>query len=101
MGRILTALHKDSLLHPLSKLWLRSLAATDLCVDLIAELVTVTYWMSLVNEHCNTCPHLIVARFIIALTLCPVSVGILTAISMDRLIALFLGLRLLNYEFVD
>jgi len=34
---ILIALQKESFLHPPSKLLLRSLAATDLCVGLISE----------------------------------------------------------------
>ena len=90
---ILIALHKESSLHPPSKLLLRSLATTDLCVGLISEPLTVTYWMSIVNEHWNTCPHLIMASFVAGYILCPVSFGTLTAISVDRLLALLLGLR--------
>jgi len=40
---ILIALHKESSLHPPSKLLLRSLAATDLCVGLISEPLGVAY----------------------------------------------------------
>ena len=46
---ILIALHKESSLHPPSKLLLCNLATTDLCVGLIAEPLSVIYWMSQVN----------------------------------------------------
>ena len=48
---ILIALHKESSLHPPSKLLLRCLATTDLCVGLISEPLAITSWMSIVNEH--------------------------------------------------
>ena len=50
---ILIALHKESSLHPPSKLLLRSLAATDLCVGLISEPLDVAYMMSVLNGHWN------------------------------------------------
>ena len=52
---ILVALRKESSLHPPSKLLLRCLATTDLCVGLISEPLIVTAWMSMVNEHWNIC----------------------------------------------
>ena len=48
---ILIALHKESSLHPPSKLLLRNLATTDLCVGLIAEPLAVIYWVSQVNKQ--------------------------------------------------
>ena len=90
---ILIALHKESSLNPPSKLLLRCLAVTDLCVGLISEPLTVAYGMSVVNEHWNICPHLTAASFITSHMLCGVSVATLTAISVDRLLALLLGLR--------
>ena len=45
---ILVALHKKSCLHTPSKLLLRCLSASDLCVGLIAEPAIVMYWISLV-----------------------------------------------------
>ena len=90
---ILIALHKESSLHPPSKLLLRSLATTDLCVGLIVEPLTVAYRMSVVNEHWNVCPHLFAASFVTGYILCGVSVATLAAISVDRLLALLLGLR--------
>ena len=90
---ILIALRKDSSLHPPSKLLLSNLAATDLCVGLILEPLTVVYLMSAVNEHWNICRYLSVARFVIDYILFAVSLLTLTAISVDRLLALLLGLR--------
>ena len=90
---ILTALHKESLLHPPSKLLLRNLVTTDLCVGLISEPLAVAYCMSVANERWNICPRLALANSITAYILCGVSVSTLTAISVDRLLALLLGLR--------
>jgi len=90
---ILIALHKESSLHPPSKLLLRSLATTDLCVGLFAEPLSVGYWMSEMNEHWNICPHLSTASFLAGYILCGVSGATLTELSVDRLLALMLGLR--------
>jgi len=54
---ILIALHKESSLHPPSKLLLRCLATTDLCVGLIAESLNVTCLISALNEHWNMCRY--------------------------------------------
>ena len=90
---ILIALHKDSSLHPPSKLLLRCFATTDLCVGLISEPLFVTYCMSIVNEHWNMCRYASAAGFTTANIFCGVSVLTLTVISVDRLLALLLGLR--------
>ena len=90
---ILVALHKESSLHAPSKLLLRSLAITDLCVGIIVEPLTVTSWMSMVNERWNICRFAYDASFVAAYVLCSVSLLTLTAISVDRLLALLLGLR--------
>jgi len=90
---ILIALRKESSLHPPSKLLLRNLATTDLCVGLISESLTVIFWMSVTNEHWNICPFAFAAWFITSHIFSGVSVGTLSAISVDRLLALKLGLR--------
>ena len=90
---ILIALHKESSLHPPSKLLLRNLATTDLFVGLIAEPLAVAYAMSVVNEHWNICPYLSLANNITSYILCGMSIVTLAAISVDRLLALLLGLR--------
>ena len=90
---ILIALHKESSLHPPSKLLLRNLVTTDLCVGFISEPLAVANFMSVTNERWNVCPRLALATAITAYILCGVSVSTLTAISVDRLLALLLGLR--------
>ena len=61
LGNVLmlfSALHKESSLHPPSKLLLRCLAATDLCVGLTSEPLTVICWMSVTNGHRTICPYI-------------------------------------------
>ena len=90
---ILIALHKESSLHPPSKLLLRSLATTDLCVGLISEPLSVISLMSQVKEQWNICRYVTEVGLITSFILCGVSLGTMTAISVDRLLALILGLR--------
>ena len=90
---ILVALHKETSLHPPSKLLFRNLATTDLCVGLIVEPVYVTYFISTLNERWNICPYVFAVFGITGYILCGVSLFTLTAISVDRLLALLLGLR--------
>ena len=52
---ILVALHKETSLHPPSKLLYRNLAITDLCVGIIAEPVAVSYWTSVVKGRWDIC----------------------------------------------
>ena len=89
---ILAALQKESSIHPPSKLLLRSLATTDLCVGLISEPLHIIYEMSLVNERWNICRYAVVSSFLAGYILGSVSLLTLTAISVDRLLALLLGL---------
>ena len=90
---ILVALHKESSLHPPSKLLYRCLATTDLCVGLVVHPVKATYRMSLVHEDWSLCRYASETSFITSYALCSVSLSTLTAISVDRLLALLLGLR--------
>ena len=90
---ILVSLRKESSLRPPSKLLLRCLAATDLCVGVIAQPFQVIYWLSLVNKDWNLCPYALDTTFITGYTLTSVSMLTLTAISVDRLLALILGMR--------
>ena len=57
---ILVALRKESSLHPPSKLLLRNLATTDLCVGLISEPLAVVSVMSAVDENWKICRYAIV-----------------------------------------
>ena len=90
---ILVALHKETSLHPPSKLLYRNLAITDLCVGIITQPLVVTYLTSVVNRRWDSCYYTVLANFFSGLTLCDVSLLTLTAISVDRLLALLLGLR--------
>ena len=90
---ILVALHKESSLHPPSKLLYRCLATTDLCVGLVSQPLAAKYWMSVVHEHWSLCRYAFDATYITASALCSVSLLTLTTISVDRLLALLLGLR--------
>ena len=90
---ILVALHKETSLHPPSKLLYRNLAITDLCVGIITEPLLVTYLTSVVNRRWDSCYYTVLALFFLGNTLCAVSLLTLTAISVDRLLALLLGLR--------
>ena len=90
---ILVALNKESSLHPPSKILYRCLATTDLLVGLVTQPLHATYWMSLVHEHWSLCRYVRDAVFISSFALCGVSLLTLTAISVDRLLALLLGIR--------
>ena len=90
---ILAALNKESSLHPPSKLLYRCLATTDLLVGLVSQPLSATYWMSVVHEHWSLCRYTRGATYISSFALCGVSLLTLTAISVDRLLALLLGIR--------
>ena len=90
---ILAALHKESSLHPPSKRLYRTLVTTDLAVGIIAGPLIVAYLISVLNKHLNICRFTFKGFLITGYTLCGVSLLTLTAISVDRLFALLLGLR--------
>ena len=90
---ILVALHKESSLHPPSKLLYRCLATTDLLVGLVTQPLYATYWMSVVHEHWSLCRYSFDGCGVTGYALCSVSLSTLTAISVDRLLAMLLGLR--------
>ena len=90
---ILVALSKESSLHPPSKLLYRCLATTDLLVGLVAQPLYATYWMSVFQEHWSRCRYARDAGYVTSYVLILVSLMTMTAISVDRLLALLLGLR--------
>ena len=90
---ILAALRKESSLHPPSKHLLRCLTTADLCVGLIVDSLYVALLVIVVNEHWNICFPVAVAVSITGFSLGAMSLLTLTAISVDRLLALLLGLR--------
>ena len=91
---ILLALYKETSLHPPTKLLFRCLAVTDLCVGLLTQPLYVIAVMPqgrkmnwVVLNYFNT------ANYISSYTLCGMSGLTSTARSVDRLLALSLGLR--------
>ena len=91
---ILIALHKVSSIHPPTKLFFRCLAVTDLCVGLFVQPLFATGITSGIKEikaNVFQIAHT-VTRFL-SMILCGVSILTSTAISVDRLLALLLGLR--------
>ena len=90
---ILVALYKETSLHPPSKLLFRNLAITDLFVGIIVGPLAVTYWTSVVTKLWNICYYAYLSRTISGIILCSASMYTLTAICVDRLLALSLGLR--------
>ena len=90
---ILIALQEVSSLHSSSKLLFRCLSCTDLFVGLFSQPIFVTYLSAMVNKNWNICELSESLAFISSSILCGQSINTLTAISVDRLLALVLGLR--------
>ena len=90
---VLVALHKTRSLHPPSKLLFLNVAITDLCVGIIVEPLHVSYLMSVVSERWDICYYAFLSSIITSYVMCSVSLLTLTTTSMDRLLALLLGLR--------
>ena len=88
---IIIAVKKVSSLGPHSKLLFSCLAATDLCVGTITQPLFVIHLMS--PEHSKLCVYVAVPLITIGLIFCGVSLLTLSALSVDRLLALLLGLR--------
>ena len=82
---ILVTLHKESCLQPPSKLLYRCLATTDLLVGLVAQPLHALSWI--------LCRYARDAAYITSYVLILVSLMTMTSISVDRLLALLLGLR--------
>ena len=92
---ILIALKNVSSIHPPTKLFFRCLAVTDLCAGLIVQPLYATYIMSRVIKinAGMVLYYVYAAGEASSYIFCSVSVLTSTAISVDRLLALLLGLR--------
>ncbi|XP_078343194.1 melanocyte-stimulating hormone receptor-like [Oculina patagonica] len=88
---IIVALPKVSSLHPPSKLLLGCLAITDLCVGLITQPLHIAFLTS--PDYSERCYYFAILFNSISVVFGGVSLFTLTAISVDRLLALSLGLR--------
>ena len=95
LGNILIflALRKGCLLHPPSRLLLRSLASTDLCVGLLSQPLAALHAISILTENLRLYRFTVVSTYFTSAVLSGVSLFVLTFISLDRLLALTLGVR--------
>lgn len=90
---ILIALHRDSSLHPPSKLLFRCLSFTDLCVGLISQPAFVAFLVAVSKRNWHICGINEALTYVTSSILCGESISVLTAISVDRLLALLMRLR--------
>ena len=92
---ILIALHKMTSIYPPTKLLFRCLAVTDLCVGLISQplfaIRTLLSWIKFLDINWDGMSYIVFISSTAVLT--TVSILTSTAISVDRLLALMLGLR--------
>ena len=89
---ILIALNEKTSLHQPSKILLRNLIASDLCVGFL-EFVYCAYKISLLQGQWQTCRLLFFVNSIAGNISTTVSLWTITAISVDRPLALLLKLR--------
>ena len=92
---ILIALRKVSSIHPPTKLLFRCLAVTDLSVGLISQPLLSTIMLNDVTMKMNlqSLSHIVHMNYALSFISCAVSIFTSTAISVDRLFALMMGLR--------
>ena len=92
---ILAALHKETSLHPPTKLLLRCLTITDLCVGVVIHPITAffhSYSVTTVNNW-KMFSYVDMFHKASSFVLCQVTILTSVAISVDRLVALLSGLR--------
>ena len=90
---IFLALGRASRLHASSRLLIRSLAFTDLCVGLISQPLAALHTISILTKHLAIFRFTVVSSYSTSAILSGVSLFVLTFISVDRLLALSLGVR--------
>ena len=90
---ILIALYKESSSHPPSKILLRSLTLTDFFVGILLEPLFVMALMTAEYGSFSHCYYIITICILIGIPLFFASLFTLTAISVDRFLALLLGIR--------
>ena len=90
---ILIALRKATSIHPPTKLLFQCLAITDLGVGLISQPLMATLMLMADDIGIKICKICLKLLSSLSIPFCGVSVFASTALSVDRLLALFLGLR--------
>ena len=89
---ILIAFHKETSLHQPSKILLRNLVASDLCVGFV-QLAFGARGISILQGRWQTCRHVYLVYGIAGNISISVSLCTITTISVDRLLALLIKLR--------
>ena len=90
---ILVALRKECSLHPPSRFLFRCLALSDLFVGLVSQPVFVVYLLSLLKRRWKLACFIEAFEHVAGAVLFGLSLCILMAITIDRLLALLLRLR--------
>ena len=90
---IFAALNKESSLNPSSKLFLRCLAFSDLCVGLVVQPLAVLSLLTAFYHLGNSCRIAELLWYSFSIVMADFSLATLGAISVDRLLALSLGIR--------
>ena len=90
---ILIALHRVTSIYPPTKLLFRCLGVTDLCVGLISQPLYLSELPLITDLNNNTQSSIFIIYLFSTLVLSAVSILTSTAISVDRLLALIMGLR--------
>ena len=90
---ILVAFHKVLSLNPPSKLFLRCLAFSDLCVGLVVQPLAVVSLLAAFYHRWNLCRITELLWYSFSIVMADFTLATLSAISIDRLLALSLGIR--------
>lgn len=90
---ILVALKRETSLHPPSKLMFQGLTVTDLCVGVVAQPLFIIQYASAAYHRFQLCSTVLSINDVVGSCLSGVSLLTLAAISVERLIALSLGLK--------
>ena len=92
-GLVLLALHKESSIYPPTKLLFYSLSTTDLLTGMVTLPMIITQLISILEDRIALCHYTVLLSYLFSFILSSVSLFTLTAISVDRLLAILLGLR--------
>ena len=90
---IFLALGRNPCLHAPSRLLIRCLTFTDLCVGIISQPLAALHAIAILTKHLAIFRFTVVLSYITSAILSGVSLFVLTLISIDRLLALSLGVR--------
>lgn len=92
-GLVLFALRKECSIYPPTKLLFYSLSTTDLLTGMVTLPIIITQLISILEDRLALCHYTVLLSYLVSFILSSVSLFTLTAISADRLLAIYLGLR--------